>query len=113
MKLLTRRSTSGREQSHRSVWGVISGAFFVVSLIFSSAAIWYGLLFDIDNMALSEAAEDLLAVSKLLIVAGSCSMAAVVFYLIGAYKQVKSSSEEAEEQPEKPPLTLIQSITQE
>ena len=89
------------------MWGAISGALFSVSILLASVALWNGLVLDIDKMTLSEAADAILGVNKMLIAATSSLMAAAVFYLIAAYKQAKRSSEEPEEQSEKPSLTLI------
>ena len=96
MKLLTGRSSSGRNKSHRNGWGFLAGCLFLTSMVVAVVAIWKGLVLDIDNVTLSEAAAEIQTQNTLQIWAVGLLAAGIAFYAIASLTEAKGSNEEPE-----------------
>ena len=85
-----------RNKSHRTVWGIVSGGFLLVSLVVAVIAIWKGLVFGIDNMPLAEAAAEIQTQNAWQMWAVGLLTAGIAFYAIASLTEAKRSDEEPE-----------------
>ena len=87
MELLTGRLSGGVNKSHRNLWGLVSGSLFLASIAVAVIAIWKGLVLDIDNVTLSEAAAEIQTQNTWQMWAVGLLAAGIAFYAIASHKQ--------------------------